>query len=105
MQREDFGNYLQINKRHWDAIAQRDWAKKADLRTPIRDGDPFLEMMEPKLSHYLRGINGKKLIVLQFGDGLLMLACAKSGATVTGVDFCKKQVLLARKAPRFVVLM
>jgi len=67
----------------------------------IRDGAPYIEMMEPKLGPYLREINGKKVIVLQFGDGLLMLACAKKGALVTGVDFSKEQVRLAREAATF----
>jgi 2-polyprenyl-3-methyl-5-hydroxy-6-metoxy-1,4-benzoquinol methylase len=94
-------NYIQINKRHWDALAKRDWAKKAELRKQIRDGADYIEMMEPKLGPYLKDIAEKKVIVLQFGDGLLMLACAKKGAVVTGVDFSREQVRLARKAAAF----
>jgi ubiquinone/menaquinone biosynthesis C-methylase UbiE len=94
-------NYLQINKRHWDALAIRDWAKKAGLRKRIRDGVDYIEMMEPKLGPYLKDVADKKVIVLQFGDGLLMLACAKKGTAVTGVDFSREQVRLARKAAAF----
>jgi len=101
MQPADFRNYMQANKRHWDALAERDWAKKAELRKQIRDGANYIEMMEPKLSLYLKDIAEKKVIVLQFGDGLLMLACAKKGAVVTGVDFSREQIRLARKSVAF----
>ena len=101
MQSDLSGGYLRINKRHWDAMAIRDLAKKADLRKQIRDGVPYLEMMEPKIAPYLRNISGKKIIVLQFGDGLLMLACAKKGAIVTGVDLSSEQVRLAREAAAY----
>lgn len=94
-------NYIEMNKLHWDAKALSDWQKKADLRKQIRDGASYLEMMEPKLSRYLRDIYGKKIIVLQFGDGLLMLACAKKGAVVTGVDFSVEQIKLAKKAAAY----
>jgi ubiquinone/menaquinone biosynthesis C-methylase UbiE len=75
--------------------------KKADLRKLIRDGGPYLEKMEPQLCPYLKNIRGKKVIVLQFGDGLLMLACAKKGATVWGVDFSSEQVRLAGEAATY----
>jgi len=41
------------------------------------------------------------VIVFQFGDGLVMLACAKKGAIVTGVDFSSEQIRLARKAAKY----
>lgn len=98
---ENFRNYLLINKRHWDVLAKHDWNKKAELRKQIRDGADYIGMMEPKLGQYLKDIAGKKIIVLQFDDGLLMLACAKKGAVVTGVDFSPEQVRLARKSAKF----
>jgi len=87
-----------MNKRHWDAIALRDWPKKADLRKQIRDGLPYLEQMEPKLSSHLGVVIGKKVIVLQFGDALVLLALAKKGALVTGVDLSSEQIRLAKES-------
>jgi ubiquinone/menaquinone biosynthesis C-methylase UbiE len=101
MSSKDFPDYLRLNKRHWNKLAKRDWEKKAELRKQIRNGAPYIEKMEPKLGPFLRDIKGKKVIVLQFGDGLLMLACARRGALVTGVDFSGEQVRLARKAAAF----
>jgi ubiquinone/menaquinone biosynthesis C-methylase UbiE len=89
---------VRINKQHWNSIAASDWEKKASLRQQIRDGTPYLEQMEPKIAPYLKDIRGKKVIVLQFGDGLVMLACAQKGALVTGVDFSSEQVRLAKKS-------
>jgi ubiquinone/menaquinone biosynthesis C-methylase UbiE len=60
-----------------------------------------LERIEPKIAPYLRDISGKKIIVLQFGDGLVMLACAKKGAIVTGVDLSTEQVRLAKEAAAY----
>jgi len=91
-------DYIRVNKRHWNAIAKRDQSRKAEMLKQIRVGAPYIEMMEPKLGPYLRDIKGKKIIVPQFGDGLLMLACAKNEAVVTGVDFSSEQVRLAREA-------
>jgi len=90
-----------MNKQYWDAIATRDWAKKAELRKQIRDGLPYLERMEPKMDPYLKDLSGKKAIVLQFGDGLVLLACAKKGAIVTGVDLSGEQVRLAKKGAAY----
>jgi ubiquinone/menaquinone biosynthesis C-methylase UbiE len=101
MQSDSYYNYIRMNEKHWDAIAARDWAKKADLRKQIRDGAPYLEIMEPKLAPYLSDIRGKKVIVLQFGDALVLLACAKKGAIVTGVDLSGEQVRLAREAASY----
>lgn len=88
---------MTINKKHWDSRAKRDLTEKAELLKQIAD-DTYLEKMEPKLGLYLKHIKGKKIIVPQFGDGLVMLACAKRGAIVTGVDFSTQQVQNARRA-------
>jgi len=101
MQSENADDHVRTNKQHWDAMATRDWPKKANLRKKIRDDAPYLEMMEPKIAPYLKDINGRKVIVLQFGDGLVMLACAKKGAVVTGVDLSGEQVRLAREAAAY----
>lgn len=93
-----FKDYLRINKRHWDVIADRDPVKKAEMLRQIVEDADYLEKWEPKLSSYLKRIKGKRIIVPQFGDGLVMLALAKKGATVTGVDLSGNQVLNARKA-------
>lgn len=94
-------NRIKMNKRHWNAIALGDWPKKANLRQQIKDGASYIEQMEPTIGPYLRDIYGKRIIVLQFGDALLLLACAKKGALVTGVDFSREQVHLARKAAKY----
>jgi SAM-dependent methyltransferase len=91
-------DYLLINKWHWDAIAEGDRANKEDMLRQIRDGASYLEKWEPKISPYLKHIRGKKIIVPQFGDGLVMLACAKKGAIVTGVDLSSQQIRLAKEA-------
>ncbi len=101
MPRKGFNDYLRVNKRHWDAIAKRDRTEKADMLRQIRDDTPYLEKWEPKLGPYLKHIKGKKIIVPQFGDGLVMLACAKKGAIVTGVDLSSEQVRSARKAAEY----
>jgi len=101
MKSNSASNRVKINKRHWDATAIRDWERRADLLKQIKDGAPYLEITEPKIAPYLRDVSGKKIIVLQFGDGLVLLACAKKGALVTGVDFSSEQVRLARKAAKY----
>lgn len=101
MQPPDVQKRILMNKKHWDAIATRNWLKKADLRKQIRDGASYLEKMEPKLAPYLKDISGRKVIVLQFGDALVLLACAKKGAVVTGVDLSSEQVRLAREAAAY----
>jgi len=101
MQSDISNDRVRTNKQHWDAISARDWPKKAHLRKQIRNGAPYLEKMEPKIAPYLRDITGKKVIVLQFGDALVLLACAKKGAVVTGVDFSSEQVRLAREAATY----
>jgi len=65
------------------------------------DASSYLERWEPKIKPYLKRIKGKKIIVPQFGDGLVMLACAKMGALVTGVDFSSEQIQLAREAAAY----
>ena len=96
MQHVDLKDYLRINKRHWDALAVKNWPeKKAELEDIVRDPDSYLEQVEPQMFPYLKNIKGKRVIVLQFGDAHVMLACAKMGAKVTGVDLSSEQVRLA----------
>jgi SAM-dependent methyltransferase len=91
-----------MNKRHWNAIAQRDRASKMEMFRLIKeDVTSYFEKWEPKLARYLKHVKGKKIIVPQFGDGLVMLACAKKGAIVTGVDFSSEQILFAREAAEY----
>jgi ubiquinone/menaquinone biosynthesis C-methylase UbiE len=87
-----------MNKKHWNAIAAKKGSEKTNLREQIKNGSAYIEQMEPKIAPYLKDIHGKKVMVLQFGDGLVLLACAKKGALVTGVDFSREQVRLAREA-------
>ena len=101
MQPVDLRDYIRINKRHWDAIATRNWAeKKAELPGIVRDPDSYLERVEPHLYPYLKNIGGKRLIVLQFGDAHVMMARALKGAEVTGVNLSSEQVRLAGKAAK-----
>jgi SAM-dependent methyltransferase len=94
--------YAEINKRHWNAIAQRERANKMDMFRLIKeDVSSYFEKWEPKLAPYLENVNGKRIIVPQFGDGLVMLACAKKGAVVTGVDFSCEQIRFAREAAKY----
>lgn len=67
----------------------------------IRNDSPFIEEVEPKLAPYLRSPQGKKVFVPQFGDGLVMLACAKRGANVTGVDLSNEQIRLAEESSAY----
>ena len=97
----DLKDHIRINKLHWDAVAIKNWpSKEAELPDIVRDPDSFLERVEPHLFPYLKDIHGKRVIVLQFGDGHVMLACALKGAEVTGVDLSTEQVRLARKAAK-----
>jgi hypothetical protein len=77
MQPDDSLDSVQANKRHWDVWARRNWPYRAKRLKLIHDNEPFVEKDEPKLAPYLRDIKGKRIIVLQFGDGLMMLDCAK----------------------------
>ncbi len=97
MRSRDFSDDIRINKKHWDEIAKRDNPRRAEFLRKIRDNYLYLEEIEPKISSYLQNIRGKKIIVPQFGDGAVMLACAKRGAIVTGVDLSSEQVRLAKE--------
>jgi len=97
---KDAAKRIRMNRRHWNAIAAHAWLREASTRRQIRNGAPYIEQIEPKIAPYLRNIRGKKVIVLQFGDALVLLACAKKGASVTGVDFSSEQVRLARKSAK-----
>jgi hypothetical protein len=48
----DSGDYLKVNKRHWDAIAKSVCYRreKAGILKQIRDNTAYLEKWEPKLS-------------------------------------------------------
>ncbi len=96
----DFG-YVQVNKRHWNSAHQRYNPDRAKYLKLIKTGYPYLEKVEPKIEPYLRRIRRKKIIVPQFGDGLLLLACAKKGALVTGVDISSEQIRLTKKGARY----
>jgi len=98
---ETHEDYVLANKRHWNAIAKRERVNKTEMFRQIRDGASYLEKWEPKIGPYLKHIEGKKIIVPQFGDGLVMLACAKKGAVVTGVDLSSEQVRLAQEAAAY----
>lgn len=98
---ENSEDYLQMNKKHWDVWGKRYRVKQADRLEQIRNGEPYLEKIEPKLAPYLANIKGKRVIVPQFGDGLVMLACAKKGAEVTGVDLSAEQIRLAKDAAAY----
>jgi len=97
---EDAKKRIRINKQHWNAIAAKKWAEEANLREEIKQGAPYLDRVEPKMAPYLRDIRGKRIIVLQFGDALVLLACAKKGALVMGVDFSSEQIRLAKKTAK-----
>jgi len=94
-------DHVLTNKKHWDAVAKRERSNKTDMFKQIRDGASYIEKWEPKIGPYLKRIKGKKIIVPQFGDGLVMLACAKKGAVVTGVDLSSEQIRFAREAAEY----
>lgn len=91
-------DYVKMNRLHWNALADRWWKERASLLQQVKNDSAYIEQMEPKMAPYLRKIRGKKVIVLQFGDGFVMLACAKKGALVTGIDLSSEQVRRAEKA-------
>lgn len=94
-------DYVQANERHWNAIAETSNPERKKYLKLIKDGYPYLENIEPKISPYLQNIKGKDIIVPQFGDGLAMLACAKKSAKVTGVDISIKQIGLAEQGAQY----
>jgi len=94
-------DYVQVNKKHWNSAHQHYNPERAKYLKLIKTGYPYLEQVEPKIGPYLRKIKGKKIIVPQFGDGLLFLACAKKGASVTGVDISSEQIRLAKEGARY----
>lgn len=97
MRSKSFSDDIRINKKHWDELAKRDNPRRAEFLRKIRDNRTYLEKIEPKISPHLQNIEGKKIIVPQFGDGAVMLACAKKGAIVTGVDLSSELVRLAKE--------
>ena len=101
MATESYSDYVQVNKKHWNAIARHSNPERRKNMKLIRDGYPYLENIEPKISPYLQDIKGKDIIVPQFGDGLVMLACAKKGAHVTGVDISTEQIRLAKQGAQY----
>lgn len=101
MKAESYSDYVQVNKKHWNVTARHSNPERRKYLKLIRDGYPYLENIEPKISPYLRDIKGKEIIVPQFGDGLVMLACAKKGAHVTGVDISTEQIRLAKKGAQY----
>jgi ubiquinone/menaquinone biosynthesis C-methylase UbiE len=94
-------DYVEINRKHWNAIAKRSDKQKAQYLRLIRDDRSYLEKIEPRIFPYLQKIQGKKIIIPQFGDALVLLACAKRGAIVTGVDFSREQIRLAEKEAKY----
>jgi len=92
---------LKINREYWNKRAIREKAEKEKWLKRIKSNAPYIEEMEPKLAPYLKDIVNKKIIVLQFGDGLLMLACAKRGAIVWGVDFSDEQIRIAENSAKY----
>ena len=101
MSSANFSDDSRINKRFWDEIAKRNNPRRVDFLSKIRNNYPYLEEVEPKISPYLQNIKGKRIIVPQFGDGAVMLACAKKGAVVTGVDLSSEQLKLAREGAEY----
>jgi SAM-dependent methyltransferase len=101
MKAESYTDYVQVNKKHWNAIARHSNPERRKYLKLIRDGYPYLENIEPKISLYLQDIKGKDVIVPQFGDGLVMLACAKKGAHVTGVDISNEQTRLVTQGAQY----
>jgi len=94
--------YIRVNMQHWNARAKRERANKDNMFKQIRDDvSSYFEKWEPKLALYLKHIKRKKIVVPQFGDGLVMLACAKKGAVVTGVDFSSEQIRFAKEAAAY----
>lgn len=90
-----------INRKHWDAMASRNWsAKKDEYLSIAKDPDSYLTKHEFMLYPYLEKVRGRKVIVLQFGSAQVLLACALKGAQVTGVDISSEKIRLARKALR-----
>jgi len=100
MKPENDLDYVQVNKKHWNSAYQHYNPERAKYLKLIKAGYPYLKKIEPKIEPYLRKIKGKKIIVPQFGDGLLLLACAKKGAMVTGVDISSEQVRLAKEGAK-----
>jgi len=94
-------NSVEINRKHWEAIAKRNEPQKAEYLNLIRDDHQYLEKIEPKIFPYLQKIQGKRIIVPQFGDALVLLACARRGANVTGVDLSREQIRLAKKEAKY----
>lgn len=93
-------DYIKVNKKHWNSAYQRYNPERTKYLKLIKAGYHYLEKAEPKIEPYLRNIKGKKIIIPQFGDGLVLLACAKKGALVTGVDISSEQIRLAKEGAR-----
>ena len=76
----DVNDYIRMNKIHWDAVATKNWPDtKAELPNIVKDPDLFLKRKEPQLHPYLKDIKGRRVIVFQFGDAHVLLACALKG--------------------------
>ncbi len=101
MSREILSEDIRINKKYWNEIARRKDSRRTEFLRKICNNYTYLDDVEPRLSIYLKDIKGKRIIVPQFGDGAVMLACAKMGAAVTGVDFSREQIRLAKEGSKY----
>lgn len=76
----------------FDAIASRWWDPESEFK-PLHDINPLrLEFIE----RYSGGLQGKRVIDIGCGGGLLSEAMARRGAEVTGIDMAPSPLQVAR---------
>ena len=79
--------------RRWDAFA----GELRDLMDPD-DGDPHrIVLLNPVLMDMLGSVRGKRILDAGCGEGYLSRKLARLGAEVTGVDFSREMLAMARE--------
>jgi SAM-dependent methyltransferase len=90
---ENENEYTEVNRVHWDELAE------LHPTTAAYDVDGFLNgetSLNPLEREELGNVSGQSLLHLQCHFGLDTLSWAKEGAKVTGIDFSGKAIEAAR---------
>jgi len=90
-------NYLDINRNSWNARVEPHLKSDFYFVDEFLSGRTSLNSIE--LGH-LGDVKGKKILHLQCHFGQDSISLSRMGATVTGIDFLKKQSKLQKIWPK-----
>lgn len=101
MQSNTYTDRRQQLKTYFDRTAAHAWeqltseAPVSRIRQTVRDGRAA--MADQLMSWLPQDLTGKRILDAGCGTGILSVACARRGATVTGIDLSPSLVELARE--------